>query len=782
MTKKFIGAIERVTHYNPDDNYTIMSVLPETEKESITVIANIIDPMEGMSVEVEGEEVYHRIYGKQIKATTCAQCIPSTVHGLWKFLSGGTFKGIGEGWAKKIVDKFGEDTINVLDNEPNRLLEIPRFGEIRKNNLARQWEEQRVIIDVMVFLQKYGISTRFATKIYKQYGESSISVLTDDPYVLVHDIDGIGFRKADEIALSMGLSKNSPKRICAAVEYVMQRSEENGNTFDVITGIVSDVVSLLGVEKDEVFDCINEMCDYGELVKSGERIFLPKLWKCETNIAKFVIEATDGGIYEPEATDKEIEEVETILRITYDEKQRKALKMAVRNPFCIITGGPGTGKTTLTRGLIYILEKRGMKVTCAAPTGKAADRLSEATGHDASTIHRMLKYNPSGEPSYGPTRCFPTDVLILDESSMVNVPLMNTLLKAMSHDTKIILVGDVDQLPCIGAGNILSDIMESKACPYVKLEFVFRQSGTSNITLAAYDVNSGSLPNKYNSKESDFFFVEMADDERILSYTMELVKDRLPAAYGYEPTDIQVISPMKDGILGVKSLNEKLQSSLNPDGEHIDYGFCKFRVGDKVMQTKNNYKKEVFNGETGTIKSHDKEERVIYVDFKGRIVEYEYMEMDELTLAYAITVHKSQGSEYKAVIMPITPSHHIMLKRNLIYTGITRAKKLCLVIGHAKELLHGAKTTDTVKRNTYLSTLIEEMKDDTFIDLSEGKETRERTIPPVTYERKPVKLVKERQTETFDHDTGSWDMSSGNVWNMSSEEKKKWINLITERF
>lgn len=790
--QKFKGTIERITYHNNDTNFTVMEVMPEIEKNAITVTATIMDPVEGMCVYIEGEKVTHKIYGFQIKATTCYQCLPSTTHGLWKLLSGGSFTGIGDVWAKRIVERFGEDSIEVLDNTPERLLEIPRFGKSRAESLARQWKEKRSIIDIMVFLQKYGLSTVFAIKIYNEYGDDVIAKIENNPYVLSDDIDGIGFRKADEIALSMGFEKNSPKRICAAIEYVMNAWTDEGNTYCFSDTLVKKVVSLIGVKEEAVIQCIDEMVEYNELIREEHRLFMPKIRRCESNVASHINDLINSGWYMDEVTEEEVDTVEDKLGIKYDEKQREAIKMAIRNPFSIITGGPGTGKTTITKGIIMILEMRGLVVKCAAPTGKAADRMSNATGQEASTIHRMLGYKPNGEISYdGFNNPYPADAIVLDEMSMVNVLLANTLMKALRHDTKIIVIGDTDQLPCIGPGNILSDLISSGECPHVNLEFVFRQGKSSRITLAAYDINEGKVPDTYNSKDSDFFFVNLKNSNDWEGYIVNLVTKRIPEAYGIQPMDVQVISPMKDGICGVNSLNRKLQEAINPYGEHIDFGTSKFRVGDKVMQTKNNYTKDVFNGETGIIVNNDGENRTITVEFKDKEVDYLYRELDELMLSYAITVHKSQGSEYEAVVFPVCSSHHIMLKRNLLYTGITRGKKLCIVAGDRNELQHGASTVDTTKRNTYLKYYLRQIGSGTFVDVEEPTPREYETETHKAKRIEPHKIkddmnnVKKSEIPSpydslpmFDKDF-SFDPVP---WEMSDEEAREIINQINRDF
>lgn len=714
---KFKATVEYITYHNDENGYTIMGVEPDFQKDTITLIANIVNPIIGMSVYVEGQWKKHQTFGLQFIADVCNEVMPDTVYGIYKYLSSGLIKGIGETWAKKITEKFGVDTPDIIENHSEKLKEIPRFGQKRIDTLVESWKEQKHVMDIMIFLKSFDISTLFAVKIYKHYGDEAIKVLKENPYTLITDIDGIGFLKADAIALKMGIPYNSPKRISAGINFTLSELGEQGHTYQTKNELVEDTYSILNqsvseeinIDKELILNNITSMCDNEELISIDDKIFLPLYYYCEKNIAQKLLNIVKSFNSEEKITDSEIEQIEDHLGIKYNNEQKQAIKTAISNNIMVLTGGPGTGKTTVTKGIITALGLLNKDILCAAPTGKAADRMSEATEMEASTIHRLLGFNPVRGYLFNEDNPLFGDVLIVDEVSMVNVLLMNTLLKAVPKDMKLILIGDVDQLPCIGAGNVLLDLIKSEKIPVIKLDKIFRQAESSKIITTAHAINHGEFPDITNKKDSDLFFISRNDDEVIANEIVDLVKNRLPNKYGIKPTEIQVLTPMKKGVLGTINLNELLQKEINPYGEEIKYGTVTFRVNDKVMQIKNNYDKEIFNGDTGYIQSINKEDKNLIVVFKKQVVIYEFSELDEIMLAYAVTVHKSQGSEYPIVIMPITMSHYIMLKRNLIYTGITRAKKLCIMLGQKQALYLGVNTIDTTKRNTYLNNFLNEI-------------------------------------------------------------------------
>lgn len=704
----FKGIVDFITYHNDENGYTVMSLKPDFQKERVTVVTYITTPIVGMTIRVEGVWKKHNTYGKQFMAEKCDEVMPDTVYGIEKYLSSGLIKGIGETWAKRIVEKFGIDTPDIIENHPERLKEIPRFGDKKITTLVESWNEQKHVMDIMVFLKSFDISTLFAVKIYKLYGDSAIEILKENPYRLITDLDGVGFKKADAIALKMGIPFNSPQRISAGIVFRMNELAEQGDTYEIRSFLTNEIFNLLQVENELIENEITEMVENEELITVEDRIFLPQYYYAEKKIAdklKVILHS-----FKPmnKITDAEIKQIEAHLNIEYNEEQKEAIRTALYNNVMVLTGGPGTGKTTVTKGIITALMLQNKQILCAAPTGKAADRMSEATEMEASTIHRLLGYNPVKGYQFNEERPLYGDVLIVDEMSMVNVILMKNLLNAVPIDMKLILIGDVDQLPCIGAGNILSDIISSQKIPVVKLEKIFRQAASSKIITTAHAINHGEFPNLANKKDSDLFFITKEDEDYMVDEIVDLIKNRLPKAYNVKPTDIQLLTPMKKGVLGTTNLNEILQKELNPNGEEIKFGTTTFRVNDKVMQIKNNYDKEIFNGDSGFIQSIDKEEKTMIVVFKKQVIIYDFSELDELMLAYAVTVHKSQGSEYPIVVMPITMSHYVMLKRNLIYTGITRAKNLCVLLGQKQALYLGINTIDTTKRNTFLNYLLVE--------------------------------------------------------------------------
>lgn len=700
----FNCVIENVIYYNQENGYTVMSVRPDGVNSSIILIANTTNPLPGVTLYVEGEWKKHQTYGKQFVSTLCNEIMPDTVYGIKKYLGSGLIKGVGPATAEKIVNKFGEETPDVIENHPERLKEIPRLGQKTIDILVQSWNEQKHMFDIMVFLKSFDISTIYAVKIYKLYGNDAIEILKENPYRLITDIDGIGFVKADTIALRMGYDMTSSKRQEAGINYTLNQFAEEGNTYYQKTFLSPEVANLLNLQPSMIDKTIENMVEKKELIETDNKIFLPYYYYAEKYIADKFYELITSYKDKEIISDLQIKDIEDVLGIEYNEEQREAIKTALSNNVMVLTGGPGTGKTTVTKGIITAFRLMNKNILLAAPTGKAADRMSDATGGDAKTIHRLLGYNPIKGYLYNEDFPLIGDVLILDETSMINVQLMYTLLKAVPIEMKLVLIGDVDQLPCIGAGNILSDLIKSKKIPVVKLQKIFRQAASSKIITTAHAINHGEIPILKNEKNSDLFFMTDNDDESIVETISDLVLNRLPHKYNIKPTEIQILTPMKKGILGTKNLNDTLQNIINKEGKNeIKFGDTLYRENDKVMQIKNNYDKGVFNGDSGFIQTINKELKTVTVIFRKQIIDYDFSELDELMLAYAVTVHKSQGSEYPIIVMPLTMTHYVMMKRNLIYTGITRAKSLCVLIGQKQTLYMGINNVDTTKRNTYLN-------------------------------------------------------------------------------
>lgn len=700
----FNCVIENVIYYNQENGYTVMSVRPDGVNSSIILIANTTNPLPGVTLYVEGEWKKHQTYGKQFVSTLCNEIMPDTVYGIKKYLGSGLIKGVGPATAEKIVNKFGEETPDVIENHPERLKEIPRLGQKTIDILVQSWNEQKHMFDIMVFLKSFDISTMYAVKIYKLYGNNAIEILKENPYRLITDIDGIGFVKADTIALRMGYDMTSSKRQEAGINYTLNQFAEEGNTYYQKTFLSPEVANLLNLQPSMIDKTIENMVDKKELIETDNKIFLPYYYYAEKYIADKFYELITSYKDKEIISDLQIKDIEDVLGIEYNEEQRDAIKTALSNNVMVLTGGPGTGKTTVTKGIITAFRLMNKDILLAAPTGKAADRMSDATGGDAKTIHRLLGYNPIKGYLYNEDFPLIGDVLILDETSMINVQLMYTLLKAVPIEMKLVLIGDVDQLPCIGAGNILSDLIKSEKIPVVKLQKIFRQAASSKIITTAHAINHGEIPILKNEKNSDLFFMTDNDDESIVETISDLVLNRLPHKYNIKPTEIQILTPMKKGILGTKNLNDTLQNIINKEGKNeIKFGDTLYRENDKVMQIKNNYDKGVFNGDSGFIQTINKELKTVTVIFRKQIIDYDFSELDELMLAYAVTVHKSQGSEYPIIVMPLTMAHYVMMKRNLIYTGITRAKSLCVLIGQKQTLYMGINNVDTTKRNTYLN-------------------------------------------------------------------------------
>lgn len=679
-----------------------MKVAVKGYNDLVTLVGNLLEVPVGAVLLCEGEWKVDKRYGQQFQCESWEEVMPATVYGIEKYLGSGLVKGIGPKFARLIVERFGTETIDIIETDIKRLYEVAGIGKKRVERIRESWEKQKDIKNVMIFLQGFGVSTAYAAKIYRQYGKESIDMVTENPYRLADDIWGIGFKTADSIASKMGYGKNDLRRCRSGILYTLNQLADEGHCYAGEEQLVAAARQLLEAEETSIREAVRSMIEAEELVLEEEAIYLPPFYYAECGVAHRLMalaKASGGQLFK---ADFDLERLQRETGIEYDEVQAQAIRQAIGSKVLVLTGGPGTGKTTTTKAMIAAFQSAGMKMLLAAPTGRAAKRMSEATGMEAKTLHRLLEYHPKDGYKRNDERPLEGDVLIVDECSMIDIILMNNLTKALPVSMRLILVGDVDQLPSVGAGNVLRDIIESGSVPVVRLTRIFRQAQSSRIVMNAHAINQGRFPDISNGKATDFFFIRMDDPEQVVQQIVDLVQRRLPVAYGEQAANIQVLTPMQRGVVGAANLNMTLQQALNKATSSLNRGGYSFKQGDRVMQLRNNYDKEVYNGDMGRILSVDLEERTLFVDFEGRSVEYEASELDELTLAYATTIHKSQGSEYPIVVMPVLMTHFVMLQRNLIYTGITRAKRICVLIGQTKALAYAIHNMQVLQRNTKL--------------------------------------------------------------------------------
>lgn len=702
------GVVDSVVFRNEENSYTICRI--KSEKEIVTVVGSIPYINEGQEYRIDGEWTVHPKFGKQFRLETICEIIPTTTSGIEKYLASGVIEGIGKVTAKKIVDFFGEETLKIMDSSIERLAEIPGIGKKKIDTITKSYLEQRVTKDIVMFFQAYGITVNMAMKIYKKFGVSCINLVKDNPYILTDYISGIGFKTADTIAKSLGVEKDSLFRIKSGISYIINEFCAMGNTFIPLEKLTAKGITLLEISNEKMDEGIYELILDGKIkieqVEEVAAVYNMSYLYLEMSVTKKIIElATTKYDKLTLDIDLEIRSFEKNAEFRLAQSQREAVEGAFLNGIEVITGGPGTGKTTIINCIVSIFENLGLKVFMAAPTGRAAKRMAEATGREAKTIHRLLeigKYNEDAlDEIENETSNIECDVLIVDEASMIDISLMNALLKAMQLGTRLIIVGDVDQLPSVGPGNVLRDIIESEAVKVVRLNEIFRQGQESMIVQNAHLINEGKMP-VLNSKNSDFYLERAADSDIMMEKIIGLVKTRLPKFNKSWDSikDIQVLSPMRKGDMGIDNLNIELQKVLNPKSKEKAEKELReviFRVGDKVMQIKNNYTLEwykkntseegkgVFNGDVGYITDIDEEENTVTVSFEDdKVVEYEESDLDEITLAYAVTIHKSQGSEFPVVVMPMFMGPPLLMNRNLLYTGITRAKKLVVLVGNTQ--------------------------------------------------------------------------------------------------
>ena len=704
---RLAGLVERVTFHNEQNGFCVLRLKVKGERELITLIghAPVVSPGEYASA--SGNWVTDREHGRQFRAVFVKIYPPTTLTGIERYLGSGMVKGIGPVYAGKLVKAFGAAVFDVIEQSPERLREIPGIGEVRARKITSGWADQKVIRSIMVFLHAHGVSTSRAVRIFKTYGQGAIEIVQENPYRLAQDIRGIGFLSADTIAQKIGIAKDSPLRAQAGISYALTEASGQGHCGLPYADLVPLAVKLLDIAESIIETAIaQEVADevlLPDTVEGQACVFLAPLYYAEQSIAAQIQRLDAGGTTLPAfEADKAIPWVEQKLSIQLADSQKEAIRLALSSKLLVITGGPGVGKTTLVKSILTIMTVKGVKPLLCAPTGRAAKRLSESTGLEAKTIHRLLEINPiNGQFKRNADNPLECDLLVADECSMIDVPLANQLLKAVATRTAVILVGDVDQLPSVGPGQFLTDLIDSGVVPVIRLTEVFRQAATSRIVRSAHQINRGvfpSLPEK--GEASDFYLVAAEEPEVIAQTVVDLVQTRLPRKFEVDSIrDIQVLCPMNRGITGARGINQALQAVLNPPGEHsVDKFGNRFSVGDKVMQIENNYDRDVFNGDIGFVTGVDQDEEELAVAFDGRVVSYPFGELDELVLCYATTIHKSQGSEYPVVVIPISTQHYMMLKRNLIYTGITRGKRLVVLVGQKRALAMAVKGKQVERR------------------------------------------------------------------------------------
>ena len=719
MLSELQGQVERVTYTSEESGFTIARVKVTGRRQLVTIIGNLLVPAPGETLRMRGQWVNHPRYGEQFQVAELERQAPASVYGIQKYLSSGLIKGIGPIMAERIVNKFGEKTLDVIEQNVERLGQVEGIGKKRISLIQSAWKEHQEIREVMLFLQGHGISSAYASKIFKHYGGDSIQVVKDNPYRLAADIFGIGFVTADGIAEKLGFSKDSALRAQAGILYVLSRQADEGHVCYPYEPLFEKCQEVLQLSREIVVEALGEIAtaqkivievrnDNAERFTQDERqVYLSQLYLCERESAQRLkmLSLAPKSIRRIDA-DKATQWLQEQFPIPLAREQVAAVRRAVEDKVLVITGGPGTGKTTIVKAVLTIFSKLQVRILLAAPTGRAAKRLGEVAGLGARTIHRMLEYSPQkGGFRRNEKSPLPCDLLIVDEVSMIDIVLMHHLMKAVPTGATLILVGDVNQLPSVGPGSVLQDIIDSGAVAVARLNEIFRQARESSIVVNAHKINAGQMPSlKVSGSElDDFYFIEQEDPQEVLRIIVELASERIPRRFGVDPVDdIQVITPMHKGIVGSANLNLELQEMLNPGEDRITRTGKKFRINDKVMQICNNYEKEVFNGDIGRITRIDPEFRELTICFDGRNVPYDYNDLDEIVLAYAVSVHKSQGSEYPAVILPLLTQHYVLLQRNLIYTAVTRAKNLVVVVGTKKALTIGIKNDKTQRRYSSL--------------------------------------------------------------------------------
>jgi exodeoxyribonuclease V alpha subunit len=730
MSETLIGTVERITYYNEENGYTVAQVTPEGRTYTVTVVGSLLDVSPGENLRLRGQWTTHARYGRQFQVERYDTLLPATAAGIEKYLGSGLIKGIGPVTARRIVRRFKMDTLRIIEEEPQRLREVLGVGVKRVAVIQRAWEEQKAIKEVMLFLQSHNVSTSHAVRIFKTYGDASIDVVRADPYRLARDIHGIGFLTADKIARELGLAHDSPQRVDAGIAYTLSQMADDGHVYAPQGELIHESTRILEVPPELVGEAIERLAvaqqlhvepltydlPAGQPPPSGLReeraVYLPPFFYGEIGVANRLRTLLNVGrsrlaFYREANLSRVLDHLAERDGLALNQGQREAVRTALIHKVTVLTGGPGTGKTTAVRTVIRLLEARDLSYALAAPTGRAAKRLAEATGREAKTLHRLLEFKPQQGLQFQRNEENPldADMVIVDEASMLDLLLTNHLLKAIHPESHLLLVGDVDQLPSVGAGNVLNDVIESGAAAVVRLTEIFRQAEGSLIVENAHRINRGEMP-LFSRSAIDFFLFPADDAEQAADLIVDLVRNRIPRKFGLDPLgDIQVLSPLHRGAAGVGELNRRLQVALNPPAQgkvERRQGSQVFRIGDRVMQIRNNYDKEVFNGDMGRIVAMDPVDQVLVARIDDRDVAYEFSELDELVHAYAVSVHKSQGSEYRAVVVPVLSQHYVMLQRNLLYTAVTRARELVVLVGTRRATGIAVRNNKIMERHTAL--------------------------------------------------------------------------------